>query len=223
MDKNFINAEINSKKLIKYGFALENNIYSYSKAILDNQFTLTITIENNGKINTKLIDNLAQDEYILHKMEDVSGSFVNRIRNECNIILNDVLDKCFEKMIFKSKQCQDIIRYVKTKYDDDLEFLWKKSPNNAILRRQDNRKWYAVILSINYNKIDTNKSEQIEIVNLKADTKIIDKIIDNHTIFPGFHMNKKHWISIPLDYSMPNEKLFTQIDNSYILTQKISK
>ena len=111
------------------------------------------------------------------------------------------------------------IKYVKTKYNDDLEFLWKKSPNNAILRRQDNKKWYAAILTINYNKIDANKNELIEIIDLKADNKMIDKIIDNHTIFPGFHMNKKHWITIPLDYSMSNEKLFAQIDNSYNLAR----
>ena len=215
----FKDSVMNCNKLTEYGFILEGNKYIFSKQIFDNQFILKVFIDNLGNVLTKLIDYSTNDEYVLHKMNDVSGSFVGKLRTEYLHELNNIKINCFEKTIFKSKQCQDIIKYVKSKYNDDLEFLWEKSTNNAILRRQDNKKWYAAILTINYNKIDANRNELIEIIDLKADNKMIDKIIDNHTIFPGFHMNKNHWITIPLNYSMSNEKLFAQIDNSYNLAQ----
>ncbi|MCM2679402.1 MmcQ/YjbR family DNA-binding protein [Echinimonas agarilytica] len=36
-------------------------------------------------------------------------------------------------------------------------------------------------------------------------------------ILPGYHMNKKHWITIYFDGSVPNNEVLRLIDNSYAL------
>lgn len=97
--------------------------------------------------------------------------------------------------------------------------MWEKSPNNAISRRKDNKKWYIALLTIPGNKLNIDTEGDIEIVDIRADENV-STLVDNKTIFPGYHMNKKHWITIVLDYSIPNEKLFNLIDESYILANK---
>ena len=38
-------------------------------------------------------------------------------------------------------------------------------------------------------------------------------------IFPGWHMNKAHWLSVALDGSVDEEKLRFLVDMSYELTK----
>lgn len=73
---------------------------------------------------------------ILVDIKEASGNFVNRIK--------DIIDKCMELDIFKSLQVNEIIKYIKEKYNDELEYLWQKFPNNTIWR---NNKWYGDFVS----------------------------------------------------------------------------
>ena len=41
---------------------------------------------------------------------------------------------------------EEILKYVKNKYDTIPEYLWEKYPRYAVLRHRDNKKWYAVIM-----------------------------------------------------------------------------
>ena len=53
-------------------------------------------------------------------------------------------------------------------------------------------------------------------LKIESEEKIeVNEIIDFKTIYPGYHMNKKSWITIKLDNSLKTEKIFKLIDNSY--------
>ena len=55
-------------------------------------------------------------------------------------------------------------------------------------------------------------------ISLKADP--IDAVIlrkQYSAITPGYHMNKKHWNTVILDGSIPDEELVKMIDESYAL------
>ncbi len=209
--------KINYNKLIEYGFSKNGRIYTYSIPIVKNQFVLTIEIKEDI-IKTKIIEKDTGNEYILH-LTDTTGEFVGKIRDEYEKVLNDIHTKCFEKNIFKSPQAIQIIDYINQKYGDELEYLWPKFPQNAIWRRKDNKKWYAALLIIQKKKLNIDSDESVEIIDLKASEKYINKIIDNKKIFAGYHMNKKHWITICLDNSLPTTKLYELIDNSYNLAK----
>jgi predicted DNA-binding protein (MmcQ/YjbR family) len=43
----------------------------------------------------------------------------------------------------------------------------------------------------------------------------IDVVVDGKKYYPGYHMNKKHWVTICLDGSVPIEEVFRRIDESY--------
>ncbi len=98
--------------------------------------------------------------------------------------------------------------------------MWPKFPRNAIFRRADNAKWYAAILTVAKNKLGLIGDEIIEIIDLRADSAQIAAMTDGEKYFPGYHMNKKHWLTICLDGSVPAEEIYTLIDNSYLLAQK---
>ena len=54
-----------------------------------------------------------------------------------------------------------IIKYVRESYGDELEFLWKKFPDNAVWRRKDNKNGGEKTLNVSSNNGDVN----IELVN----------------------------------------------------------
>lgn len=128
------------------------------------------------------------------------------------------MDKSFE--IFKSKQARQIIKYAKEKYDNELEFLWIKFPNNAIFRHKENKKWYAALLSLEENKLGIESDKIIDIIVLKNKRENIINLIDNKKYFAGYHMNKRHWFTIKLDDSVPIKEIYDFIDESYFITNK---
>ncbi|MBK7105071.1 MAG: MmcQ/YjbR family DNA-binding protein [Ignavibacteriae bacterium] len=62
-------------------------------------------------------------------------------------------------------------------------------------------------------------------INLKCEPEdVINLIEENEEIMPGYHMNKKYWITINLDGKLSNKFVFNLIDNSYKLVyEKLPK
>jgi len=55
-------------------------------------------------------------------------------------------------------------------------------------------------------------------LNLKCDPREIELVRSSFPAGqPGYHMNKEHWNTIILDGSIPDEIVFTMIDDSYTL------
>ncbi len=214
LDKNFENKEVKYENLLKYGFVKKDNLYVYENKIYDDNFKIVVEISNDKKIS-KIIDLQTNSEYILVDVKNNAGEFLSKLKEEYDDVLNDITKKCTSKNVFKGKQEKEIISYVKEKYNDDLEFLWDKFPTDAVLRNKINNKWYAVILTINENKLKANTDNLITIIDLRCDKEKINEIVDNNKIFRGYHMNKNSWITIKLDGSMSTKKICKMIDESY--------
>lgn len=219
LDRILIDKKPNFDKLKAFGFVESGNKYCYTVKILENQFLLSITVTETDT-NTEVIDLSTNEPYSLFLVENATGSFVGKVKAEYEEIISKIAEKCFEKNIFKSKFSKLIIKYVSDTYGDDLEFLWDKFPKNAILRRRDNKKWYAALLTVSKNKLNLASNEEIEILDLRVNSENIDQIVNGKTIFYGYHMNKKHWISVLLDGSIPIKNITKMIDDSYKLAQK---
>lgn len=43
------------------------------------------------------------------------------------------------------------------KYKDEPEYLWDKTPNNAVFREKSTEKWYAALLEVEKSKIGINE------------------------------------------------------------------
>ncbi|MBR2289769.1 MAG: MGMT family protein, partial [Clostridia bacterium] len=167
---------------------------------------------------SKLIDLFGEEEYVLVDIEDAQGEFVGKVRASYETVLEDIVEKCTNPNVFKQSQTKEMMEYVREQYHDELEFLWEKFDNNAIWRNSKNQKWYGALLTVKEDRLGGGKEKEIEILDLRYQKEEIDSIIDNQKIFPGYHMNKKSWITVKLDYSLENSEIEKLIDNSYDLS-----
>ena len=213
------NKIIDFNKLLEYGFIEQNNQYIFKNRIHNEQFEMIVNVVDNT-IYSKLIDLENGDEYILVDIADSTGEFVGKLREEYEKQLEDIINKCTIPNVYKSKQAREVIKYVKEKYNDDLEFLWKKFDDNAIWRNKKNNKWYAALLIVPENKIGIDSDKIIEIIDLRYQKESIKDLVDNKKTFPGYHMNKDSWITIKLDGTVETQKIFELIDNSYKISLK---
>ena len=187
VDELFKDRKPNIQKLLSFGFAEQNDIFSYSKNLADGQFKMTVSVSRVGTVNATVWDCESDDQYILHRVPGARGSFVGRIRSEYETLLLKIAENCFDKTVFKSKYTKAVIRYVRDTYRDEPEYLWKKLPNNAIWRRKDNAKWYAALLTVSKEKLGMTGTECTEIMDLRAEPATLVSLIDGQKYFPGYH------------------------------------
>lgn len=104
------------------------------------------------------------------------------------------------------------------------DYPWEDAPEYTVFRHADNRKWFALIMHINSRllKAYSGESPEIDVVNLKSDPDLIEILLKEPWIHPAYHMNKRYWVSIPLDRTAPDERLINLVDLSYQLTSKNS-
>lgn len=216
LEKELENRKLELNKLIDYGFLKNDNKYIYTKKLSNDNFLVNIEITDSYKITSKVIDMENNEEYLPVDIKNTTGNFIGKIKEEYENILKNLIVNCTTIDVFKSNQALAVIKYVKEKYDGKLEFLWEKS-NNAIVRHHDTKKWYLALLTISKEKLGLKSSDLVEIIDLKMPPEEIEKLVDNKKIFPGYHMNKKHWITICLDNTITNQELFKYIDISYNL------
>lgn len=213
------NFQIDASKLLKLGFTKEKDYYKYEAKIMDNQFLLSILIDKDNNIKSKVIELSDNEEFLPYNIENTTGEFVGYMREEYNSIIENIKKTCCSKNVYRSTYSNLVIKYIKEKYNDDLEYLWKNS-NNAIWRNKNNSKWYAALLIIDKSKLGINELGQTEIINLQLEPETILKLVDNKKYFKAYHMNKKYWISIKLDGSVNLEEIYKYIDNSYDISMK---
>ena len=99
------------------------------------------------------------------------------------------------------------------------EHLFARYPNFQVFRHKGNRKWFAVLMDIPRKNLKLPGEGEISVVNLKCDTRLIGSFREEPGIFPGWHMNKAHWLTVALDGTVEDEKIRFLVDMSYELTK----
>lgn len=103
-------------------------------------------------------------------------------------------------------------------YGAEPEYLWTRTPDAAVFRRSDNKKWFALIMTVQACKLGMDSDRRVRILNVKCDPLMSGSLIKKEGYYPGYHMNKQSWISILLDGTVPEEEVISAIDMSYSLT-----
>ena len=124
------------------------------------------------------------------------------------------------RYVFREEITKKILQHAAEQYGDEPEYLWQDSPEYAVLRRKDNRKWYALLMNIPKKYLKLGGDETVEVVDLRFDVDELPQKVDNVRYFRGYHMNKKHWITILLDGSVPLDEILGYVDSSYSLASK---
>ena len=204
--------KVEIEKLMEYGFIKENDTYTFSTNLMNNDLKMYVIITIKQEITTKLIDIFSNEEYILHKIRKANGNYISKVKEQYQQVLEDIKNNCFVKEIFKNEKTKEVIRYVYETFGDELEFLWGEDSCSAVFRRKDVNKWYGLIMSIPKTKLGYDNNEIIEAMNLKGDA---NKIIDHNYYFPAYHMNKKSWYTINLHSEVPLVDIKELINKSY--------
>ena len=209
--------QFNSKKAKEYGFVENQGVWTYSSTILQGDFLMMVTVED-GDLSFQVYDQETGELYPQVHMESMRGTFVGTVREACLEVLYGIRKACFEVEEFLCPQTKRIMAFVQEKYGNQLEYLWEKSPDTAVLRHEDNQKWYAILMRISWEKLDKGKEGEVEVVNLKNDQ--VAEMLTLKGIYPAFHMNKSYWISVPLDDKLSDQQILDLIKTSWGLTRK---
>ena len=110
--------------------------------------------------------------------------------------------------------------YLTDTYNTSGEYLFTRNPNLQVFRHREKKKWFAVLMDIPRKNLGLSGEGEISVVNLKCDIRLIGSFRMEPGIFPGWHMNKDHWLTVALDGTVEDEKIRFLADMSYVLTKK---
>lgn len=151
---------------------------------------------------------------MLHLNAANSGLFVGQVQGAYLTVLEDIAAKCFTSTTFASGQSAAIVAALAAKFDETLEFFWKKFPDNAIIRRADNRKWHALLVKVAADKAGLTSSELVDLLIVRAEPATIAAKLQAGTALPAYHMNKQPWLSYQFDQKTPLADLMAAIEAS---------
>lgn len=207
------------ERLLAAGFTRGEGGFTKTFTLPSSGFLLTVRVASDGTVSTETTDPATGEPYVTH-LEGVAGAFVGAVRADFEAVLSDVAATCFERDDFKSQQARMIATFARGRWGEELEFLWERFPGNAILRRQDTRKWYALLVRMDLKKLGGAKTGMGEIAVLRADPAAMGTLVDNTSRFPGWHMNKKNWLTLVLDGSLPDDEVTGFLEASRELAVK---
>ena len=110
----------------------------------------------------------------------------------------------------------ELIRHIAERYSTDPEYPW--GDGNCIFRHGGNRKWFALCMRIPYARLGLAREGETDVVNLKCAPQLMGAYRRLPGVFPGYHMNKDHWLSVLLDGSAAESLIKELLELSFDLT-----
>ena len=216
-------------RLGKKGFRKTETEYRYEEDFLDGQFRAELVIRQEPEgsapggwqIRGRVMDLDTEEEYLPIRARHQLGGFVGGVREAYLEVLGRIREECFVPVDFIYDQANRITAMIGEVYGDAPEFPWEKYPGNGTFKCKENGKWYAAILNVAFGKLGAagghDANDIVEVINLKAEPEGIAQITRRPGIFPAWHMNKKHWISVILDDTLADDEVMELIGASYDL------
>ena len=73
--------------------------------------------------------------------------------------------------------------YIAGTYGVEPDFPWARFPNHMVFRHEQNRKWFALLMSIPGSKLGIPGDQTVDILNLKCDPLLTGSLRRE----PGFY------------------------------------
>ena len=117
---------------------------------------------------------------------------------------------------------QLFLSYCLNTYNTSPDYPFDEDFETAVLRHGDNHKWYAIVMKVSRRKFGVDSDEIIDVVNLKLPTEMFGSFGATDGVYPAYHMNKRHWISVLLP-DAPDEVLKFLVSVSFEATKSSKK
>ena len=113
---------------------------------------------------------------------------------------------------------QTLLTYCLNAYGTAADYPFDDDFETAVLRHRDTRKWYAIAMRVSRRKFGFDSDEVIDVVNLKLPTEMFGSFGAADGVYPAYHMNKLHWISVLLP-DAPDDAVQFLVEVSYESTK----
>ena len=117
---------------------------------------------------------------------------------------------------------QQFSNYCLNTYGTSPDYPFDEDFETAVLRHTDNRKWYAIVMRVSRRKFGFDSDEVVDVVNLKLPTEMFGSFGAADGIYPAYHMNKLHWISVLL-LDAPDDVVQFLVNVSFEATKSFKK
>ena len=114
---------------------------------------------------------------------------------------------------------EELTKYIQDVYGAEPEHLWEKYPDTFIFRHQNNRKWFAVVMAVQRDRLGLDGEGCVELADLKCGPLLSGSYIGKPGVVPAWHMNKTHWLGVLLDGSAEDALVRELVELSYELTK----
>lgn len=113
---------------------------------------------------------------------------------------------------------RDFLEYCRRTHGVSPDNPFGRNSNSLVLRHTDDRKWYALVMNVSRRKFGQDSDDAIDVVNLKLPLEIFGTFGASDGIYPAYHMNKLHWVSVLLP-DVKDELLQFLVNVSFDITK----
>jgi predicted DNA-binding protein (MmcQ/YjbR family) len=117
---------------------------------------------------------------------------------------------------------QEFLEYCSSTFGTSADYPFDEDFETAVLRHTDNRKWYAIAMRVSRRRFLEDCDEVIDVVNLKIPLELYGAFDAFGGVFPAYHMNTRHWISVLLP-DVSDDLLYHLVNLSYDATKSKKK
>ncbi len=206
---------LNEEKLQKYGFIKTAEGFRCSLLFHDDEFRADLLVDPDGTVHGTVIETELEEEYLPLRVASQTSAFVSTVRQEYYDLLCRIKDEAFDEQLFHSAQANRLASRIIHTFCDQWDHPFERMQDAAVFRVPGSQHWYGLVMHVHKTKVTGQESdENIDIINLKTTEDEQQKLICETGIYPAWHMNKKKWISVLLDDTLRDDRIFSLIQHS---------
>lgn len=111
-----------------------------------------------------------------------------------------------------------LFNYAREHFYSEPEYLWNNLPDYAVLRHHNSDKWFGIIMSVPGKTLGLKTDDKVDILDVKVRPEHIGSLRKKEGVFPAYHMNKEHWVSIILSGPLTEKEIQELLADSHELT-----
>ncbi|MBQ8414537.1 MAG: MmcQ/YjbR family DNA-binding protein [Clostridia bacterium] len=110
--------------------------------------------------------------------------------------------------------------FVYDRYNVKADYPFEEDFVTGVFRHGDSGKWFAIAMNISRSRLGLSGEGSVDVVNMKCAPEVIESIAGVEPgIYPAYHMNKTHWLTVALDGSCDDATVEWLLGISYDLTR----
>ena len=117
---------------------------------------------------------------------------------------------------------QQLFAYCLEAFDTAPDYPFDDLMETAVFRHAYNRKWYAILMRVPKSRLGLHSEERADVLNVKLPPDMIDSFHAADGVYPAYHMNKAHWVSVLLEVA-PDDLVQFLLGVSHSLTKPARK